>query len=322
MRYEHLERRDDGRDGAMSDTSGKNYEGVVVLGLHRSGTTLLRRILDAHPRIACPSETYVFSGVGRLLREDRFVDATLGVVSGLAYAGIEPEESVARLRELAFDFHRTIAKRQNKDIWASKSTSDTFYVDEIEALCGDASRFVVITRHGGNVVCSVQELTAKQEAYLPEVWEYVRRTPYPLEAFAQMWCDVTARLDAFAAAHPDNCLAIRYEDLAADPSAVMARVFAFIGVDFDPALLDTALTRRENVGPGDFKAYQRTGVDSASVGRWKELSNDTKSRLGAIMNATLAAHGYDALPIKPIAEGERMRRRYQMGLLLQSMKPK
>jgi protein-tyrosine sulfotransferase len=306
----------------MSDAPPKTYEGVIVLGLHRSGTTLLRRILDAHPAIACPSETYVFSGFARLMREDRFVDATLGVVSGLAYAGIEPEESVARLRELAFDFHRVIAKRQNKAIWASKSTSDTFYVDEIETLCGDASRFVVITRHGGDVVCSVQELTAKQEAYLPEVWEYLRRCPYPLEAFAEMWCDVTARLDAFAAAHPENCLAIRYEDLAAEPGAVMAKVFAFLGVDFDQALLETALTRRENIGPGDFKAYQRTGVDTASVGRWKELSNDTKSRLGAILNPTLIAHGYEPLPIKPIAAGESMRRRYQMGLLLQSMKPK
>jgi LPS sulfotransferase NodH len=298
----------------------KTYEGLIVLGLHRSGTTLLRRLLDAHPTIACPSETYVFSGLGRMMREVRFVDATLGVVSGLAYAGIPTEETIARLRELAFDLHRRVAKQQNKAVWASKSTSDTFYVDEIEALCGDASRFLVITRHGGDVVCSVQELTAKQEAYLPEVWEYVRSCPYPLEAFAQMWCDVTARLDAFAAAHPDNCLAIRYEDLAADPKTVMAKVFGFVGVDFDPALLETALGRRENIGPGDFKAYQRKDVDTASVGRWKQLSNDTKSRLGAILNPTLEAHGYEPLPVKPIAAGEEMRHRYQMGLLLQSMK--
>jgi protein-tyrosine sulfotransferase len=304
----------------MSDLETKSYEGVIVLGLHRSGTTLLRRILDAHPAIACPSETYVFSGLGRMMREDRFVDASLGVVSGLAYAGIAPEETLARLRALAFDLHRTIAERQKKPIWAAKSTSDTFYVDEIEALCGDASRFVVITRHGGDVVCSVQELTAKQEAYLPEVWEYVRRCPYPLEAFAEMWCQVTTRLDAFAAAHPDNCLAIRYEDLAADPKRVMGEVFAFIGVDYDEALLETALLRRENVGPGDFKAYQRQAIDTSSVDRWKQLSKDTKSRLGAILNPTLEAHGYEPLPIEPLAAGERARRRYQMGLLLQSMK--
>jgi protein-tyrosine sulfotransferase len=305
----------------MADTA-KSYEGVVVLGLHRSGTTLLRRILDAHPSIACPSETYVFSGLGRMLREDRFVDATLGVVSGLAYAGIEPDETIARLRELGFGFHREIAKRQNKPIWAAKSTSDTFYVDEIEKVAGDHCRFVVITRHGADVVCSVQELTVKQEAYLPEVWEYVRRSPHPLEAFAQMWCDVTRRLDAFGAAHPENCLAIRYEDLAEDPASMMAKVFAFIGVDFDPKMLETALTRRENIGPGDFKTYQRTEVDRSSIGRWKSLSDDTKSRLGAILNTDLEAHGYEPLPMKPIAEGEALRRRYQMGLLLQSMKKK
>src|SRR5207249_3792465 len=117
-----------------------------------------------------------------------------------------------------------------------------------------------------------------------ELWEYVRTCAFPLEAFAKLWIDVTARLDRFVADHPDNTLAIQYEDLAAHPVETMDRVFRFIGVAPDPALLETALTRRENVGPGDFKAYQKKALETSSIGRWKKLSPDTKSRLGAILN--------------------------------------
>ena len=46
--------------------------GIVVLGTPRSGTTLLRRLLDAHPNIACPPETYVLSGAARFLHEETF----------------------------------------------------------------------------------------------------------------------------------------------------------------------------------------------------------------------------------------------------------
>ena len=37
-----------------------DYEGVLIVGVPRRGTTLLRRIFDSHPNICCPPETYLF----------------------------------------------------------------------------------------------------------------------------------------------------------------------------------------------------------------------------------------------------------------------
>jgi hypothetical protein len=296
------------------------YEGVIVLGAHRSGTTLLRRLLDAHPQIACPPETNVFAGMARFMREDRFADGTLGTISGLAFAGLPPAKSIPMMREFAFSLHRAIAAKQGKPIWASKTAVDSLYIDQIEALCGDHTRFVCITRHGMDVACSVQELCVKQEAYLPELWEYLRVCPFPLEAFAKMWIDITTRLMRFTADHPDNTISIKYEQLANDPRGTMDRVFDFIGVDAAPTLVDTALSRVENIGPGDFKAYQKKTVDTASVGRWQRLAVDTKSRLGALLNPLLEANGYDPVAVVAPPTAEESRRRYHMGLVMQSMK--
>ncbi len=80
------------------------YEGVIVLGVPRSGTTLLRRLLDAHPDIACPPETNLIGAASRFLQEDRFAGGlSVGVVPGLHFCGFDEEigpDASARLRFL------------------------------------------------------------------------------------------------------------------------------------------------------------------------------------------------------------------------------
>ena len=67
--------------------------GVVIIGTPRSGTTLLRRILDAHPAIACPPETYLLSGAARFLHEESFAQG-LKIV-----AAIRADGDVAKMIE-------------------------------------------------------------------------------------------------------------------------------------------------------------------------------------------------------------------------------
>ena len=124
-------------------------DGIVILGAPRSGTTLLRRLVDAHPNIACPGETNVLAACGRFLRSERIVEGVrIGVLDGLGYAGFSRDEVLTRLRDFAFSFHREYATRQGKARWASKTAFDAFYLEEIEQLCGDHVHFVCIQRHG------------------------------------------------------------------------------------------------------------------------------------------------------------------------------
>ena len=64
-------------------------QGIVILGMPRSGTTLLRRLLDVHPAICCPPETNLLGAAARFLREETFAGGmAIGVLSGLSFAGI------------------------------------------------------------------------------------------------------------------------------------------------------------------------------------------------------------------------------------------
>ena len=293
------------------------HPGIVILGTPRSGTTLLRRLLGAHANIASMGESNLLSACARFLESERIAeDVEIGVLAGLGQVGFGRDEVLARLREFAFGFHRDHASRAGKPRWAEKTAFDAFHVPGIEALCGEHAYFLCVIRHGLDVACSLEELSAKNGGYLRELHAYVQRNPRPLEAFAQAWVDMTGAIRAFAARHPGNALLLRYEDLVARPADTVAEALEFVGEKFDAAMLERALGSAGDVGLGDWKTYERAAIGTESVGRWKSLSRWTIGRLGEIANDTLRECGYDAVPLEVARDSNEAHRRYELGLLL------
>ncbi len=297
-------------------------EGIVILGAPRSGTTLLRRLLNAHPHIACPSETNLLSACARFLHGEPITGGVeVGVLTGLAYAGFPPDEVIARLREFAFGFLREHAAQQGKPRWCEKTAFDAFHLDRIERLCAGHVRFVIVLRHGLDVATSINELCARNGRYLEELHAYIRRFPAPIEAFAECWLDVTRALRELAAREPEGTLVVRYEDLLADPKAQLARICTFLGEDCPDDLIENALAARDTLGLGDWKTYNEGKLSAASVERWKTLPADIVSSLAPRLNPLLVECGYAPLPVGVLPGDEQARRRYALGLMVQGMKP-
>jgi hypothetical protein len=278
--------------------------------------------LDAHPNIACPGETGLFSACARFLRSDEIAEGVkIGVRTGLSYAGFSEDEVLDRVRELAFSFHRDHALRQKKARWAEKTAFDAFHLAEIEALCGDHAYFVCVQRHALDMACSLVELCDKNGVYLPELHEYIKRYPQPLHAFAHVWVDLTTAIRAFANRHPENAILIRYEDLVSEPEATLRSILAFIGEDWAGDLIHSAVKHRENLGLGDWKTYSKDSVEKTSVSRWKQLSRSTVTKLGAIVNPLLVESGYEPVPTEGASPGDEVaRRRYELGLAVNAIK--
>ena len=297
------------------------YEGIVVLGVPRSGTTLMRRLLDAHPRICCPPETQLLSACSRFLEEAPFAGGlATGVVSGLGFAGYTREEVLSRLREFAFSFFREIAARNNKPRWAEKTAQDVFHVDSIEALCGARCRYICVVRHGLDVACSIAELSAKMHRVLPELHEYIKRHAVPLEAYTRAWVDGNERLLAFSRAHPDWCLQVRYEDLLADPDAELARVLDFLDESEPTApLMQKAFATVASPGLGDWKVYETHGVHRYSVGRYRALDDWTVRHLAEIANPMLERLGYAVVAPPKTETAEAARHTYELARAVASL---
>ncbi|MGA8204231.1 MAG: sulfotransferase [Woeseiaceae bacterium] len=294
-------------------------DGIIVLGAPRSGTTLLRRLLDAHPNISCPGETYLLSSCARFIRSDRMGDGTdMGVLSGLGFAGFSSKEVIDSLREYAFSFPRAVAQRKGKSRWAEKTAIDAFYIEEIEVICGQDAYFVALLRHGLDVACSCEELVAANGAIPLELHEFVKRNNVPLEAYCEAWVHATGKILDFLERHPTNSMVCRYEDLVREPEATLRQVLALVGEEWQPDLLDRALDGVGDAGLGDWKTYRSSKVLQGSIGRWRNLSKPMQARLARIANDTLCRAGYERVPAEAgEASDSDAKRRYELGLMIQ-----
>jgi hypothetical protein len=181
---------------------------TFILSSVRSGSTLLRVILDSHSQIYSPHEIHL---------RDMKVRVREGYPRrSLREMGLDPD----KLRYLMWDrvLHREI-QRSGKRIIVNKTPNDVFIVDKIAAAWPDA-RFIFLLRHPGAIARSRQNA----------------RPQDPVEKNAAMVARYCNAVEAARQAH--DGLTVRYEDLAADPAAVTKEICAFLGVEWEQQMLD------------------------------------------------------------------------------------
>jgi hypothetical protein len=298
------------------------FEGAVIIGCPRSGTTLLRRLLDSHPAIACPPETNLLSAASRFLEESEFAGGlSVGVVPGLGFSGFPEEEVIAELREFLFGYWRRILAKSGKTLWAEKTAVDVFHLDTIERLCADRCRYICISRNALDVVCSMTDLSNKMDAFLPEIHQFVKEHASLSDAFAHAWCAANDRMLRFIKDHPSWCLQLKYEDLVVDPVTEMNRIYAFLGQDScAESLIDGALKNKQHAGLGDWKTYESEKVHSGQVDRSAGLDGWTRKRLAPLVDPMLERLGYPKVQLSDKLAQQDARRAQELGRLVASMK--
>lgn len=295
------------------------HQGIIVLGMPRSGTTLLRRLLDAHPRICCPGETFLLRASARFIQGERIASGIeYGALGGLRALGIAEDSVLSALRRLCFDLLDQLAQADGKPRWACKTAVDSFYLKEVERIYGDHAQFIVVIRHGLDVVCSLQEFTQELEVYLSELHAYVRRFPKPLEAFAHAWADVTADLLAFAERR-SNAILVRYEDLVGQPEETLGGVLDFLDESWNSSIIEAAFRKKDVKGLGDWKGYDAAGVHAASVGRGFRLPEPTLAELAPIVGPVLERCGYPALEAGRPRTADEAMRHYELAMMWKTL---
>jgi hypothetical protein len=209
---------------------------VFVGGSERSGTTLLRNILTAHPELAVPNESpfirlihRVLTGQGRL----HDLDAAWGMIrnhSRFRQWRLPPEEVEKLLHEqppasyddLVRALFAAYARWRGKPHAGDKTTGNALYFEWLAHRFPN-SRFVHIVRDP-RAVCMSRAVQIFGEGGLPSA--------------ARHWRSRVAAARAAATTLGDRLLEIRYERLVAGPEDELERLCTFIGLPFDRALLD------------------------------------------------------------------------------------
>lgn len=296
------------------------YEGIIVLGMPRSGTTLMHRILNAHSSIHCPPERYLLSACSRFLHEEPGVRGlNIGVLPGLHFDGYSEDEILGRLREFAVGIFRESASKANKPLWAEKTAFDIFHLDNIERLFAQHCRFICLTRHGLDVAVSIRELCEQLDLIHAELRPFFDRYHRPLVALCHAWVDRMQRLQVFHQDHLDQAFLLRYEDLVTQPHHEITRLFDFLEQPADvEQLLKQTFATAGSVGIGDWKTFETNTMHTSSIGRWKDLPTDLLKRLSELVNPTLVALGYEAVEVQQESE-EEARRRFQIGRMVKQL---
>lgn len=226
---------------------------IFVLSVERSGSTLLRYVLDTHPAIGSPGEL----GLGRLS------SLLFGVVSRTRPQTARPI-LVARVRQLLDEIMAEYLAAIGKEVWCDKAPINVEHLDLIAEAFADA-RFLCLYRNCLDNVRSC--VAASVHGIAAEHRRHVSKHPGNMAwAMTENWCDKTQRILTFETGHGSKCHRIRYEDLVRAPDVTLEGIMRFLHLEWDPGILDLALTLPHYQGGGDYKIQLESRIHTRSVG--------------------------------------------------------
>jgi hypothetical protein len=207
-----------------------------VVASPRSGTTLLRMMLDAHPQVAVPFETHFVPELIAAVGAGAGPDDALAVITEhrrWGDFGLDRDALLERLRahdrlapgDAVRDFYLAYAATQGKPRWGDKTPEYLEFMGQISKAVGEA-RFVHVIRDGRDVALSRIRWRQKRSGKTP-----------PVRRMARRWKEAitVARKEARKVPH---YMEIRYEDLVSEPEPALRRICEFAALDYDPAMLD------------------------------------------------------------------------------------
>ena len=302
-----------GRHRKYPTREGRCPPAPFIVGSPRSGTTLLRMMLDSHPQIAIPPETgFLPHTLTNLFGSDERRRHALMArlvnfprrASGWQDFGLTPQLLLQelsgvtpfRLDEGLRCFYRAYAARFGKTRWGDKTPSYGAHMRVIEHLLPEA-RFIHIIRDGRDVALSLRTLW-----FSPGI---------DMRTLARKWRrDIGAIRNE--ASHCRWYLELRYESLVRDPQRTLKEVCAFIDIDYDadmthyhlraPSRLAEHGARVRNdgltlVSRAERLAQQRLLLhppDPTRISRWKtDMPERDRREYESVAGDLLAALGYE-----------------------------
>ncbi len=194
---------------------------IFLIGVHRSGTSLVRRILNSHSNIACPPETYYLKHFAEMVRDDD----TFAGFDGLGY---NYESTITEIRKWASRYHEAYRIMSNKPRWADKTPQYVHILPELETLFGPGARYIMIFRHPLDVIHSIWS----------RGWRFGDYDSDLLRNTAMYVAEAQRVQLSFMASHPGRTASLHYENLVENPEQELRKILTFLSEDWEDQILE------------------------------------------------------------------------------------
>lgn len=216
---------------------------IFICGMYRSGSTLLERMLAGHPDI----------GAGGELKTLPFLVAQ--------HLGPYPQGAVGatteQLRRIADDYDRQVRELVPNSRLVTDKRPDNFLRLGLARAAFPAARFIQTRRDIRDNCLSIYFQQFGQGTNYANDLKHIAHYYRQQERLFEHW----------RACVPDSVFTVNYEQLIAEPETVLRQVLEFLGLEWDPQVLDF------QHGSGLVKTYSiwqvREGLYSRSKDRWR-----------------------------------------------------
>lgn len=222
---------------------------IFIVGMHRSGTTLMERILGGHPVIADAGELDDFADQVRMAADHRSEHAL-------------DAATVARVADIDFPqlgqshLERTAWRTGGKAYFTDKAPANFLHAGFIASALPQA-RIIHMTRNPLDTCLSnLRELYGKVCPY-----------SYDQAELADYYLQYRRLMAHWHEAFPGRILDVCYEQLVGDPEAEVRKVLDFCGLDFQPDML--AIENRDTPVNTASAAQVRQPIHGGRIGRWR-----------------------------------------------------
>lgn len=273
---------------------------IFIVGTERSGSNLLRLILNAHSEIAIPHPPHIMRDFSPLLRfygnleklsnfQNLVHDVVMVVNSHFApWPFVVNEEVVfqrAHSKRSLFSIYCTIydlyLEHTKKKRWGCKST---FMYRHFHEICDQyaGAKFIHLVRDPRAVVASAKKSIFS--AYQPQ-----------LEA--SLWLREQNEIDDLKLADPhrEKLMIVRYEDLVENPNVTVPKIMAFLGVSYESQQLDYFQSKEATVLSQLSESWKNCGepISRDRIQLYqKELQSAEIELVETITEQKMQAYGY------------------------------
>ena len=265
----------------------KNKPAVFVLSPPRSGSTLLRVILQGNSHLFAPPEMDLLSFNTMRERQEFFedrglviwLDAIIRTLMEIHHCSEQEAEEIldAYLRQdiSTHEFYRRLQFRLNDRILVDKTPSyslDSNILQRAEASFEQA-KYIHLLRHPYAMIYSFIEAQLDQNFFKYE-------HPFTRRQLAELiWLVSHQNILNFLSKIPQSRkFTLRYEDLLHDPEGEIKRLCDFLEIPFEAEMLRpydgdkmTSGAHPDSQMVGDYKFYLHRKIDPSAATRWKKF---------------------------------------------------